>query len=440
MHDIKKLGQVVVLGAAGKMGSGIALLLLQEIVDQENSRLTLVDSNIQACVGLKHYLQEHLVKFAERRINALRQRYSSRSDLVDNVDIIDAFVMQAMDRIRLVSSLEECQDADLIFEAIIEDVEAKATVLRRLNTIAKKDALYFTNTSSIPISVLQKKSGLDKRLVGFHFYNPPAIQQLLEIVFPDNIDNHFRTFSLQLAKQLKKTVVLSKDIAGFIGNGHFIREILYAGERMRELSLAMPPVQAIFNINRVTQEFLLRPMGIFQLIDYVGIDVGQHIAALMSHYLPPHNFVEPLVKEMLALGIKGGQQPDGSQKEGFFRYDKGKPIEIFDLSQKKYLSCQHPDWIAHSQKFLGELPVKLTWKLLSKDEQRAEKILSYFKAMAQQNSQGTMLATDFLEKSRAIAHGLVDDGVAVTIHDVDTVLQKGFFHLYGVDEYFLVGR
>jgi len=171
---------IAVLGAAGKMGSGIALLLLQEMVYMKGATLTLLDTNPAAFTELKEYLKHHLTRYAERNINQLRAKYRERADLVDNVDIIHASVEQGLDCVRFVTSVAECRGARLIFEAITENVSIKAQTLNSVDTYAEQDACYFSNTSSIPIHVLEKESNLKKRLIGFHFYNPPAVQQLLE--------------------------------------------------------------------------------------------------------------------------------------------------------------------------------------------------------------------------------------------------------------------
>jgi 3-hydroxyacyl-CoA dehydrogenase len=421
----------VVLGAAGKMGSGIALLLLQEMALREGGQLILLDINTVGFGALKNYLRKHLTAFGERSINLLRERYAGDSNLIDNEEIINAFVMQGLDKVRCVSAFQECKDANLIFEAIVEDAELKADILRKVASYAHSEAYYFSNTSSIPIHLLQKKSGLKGRLIGFHFYNPPPVQQLVEIIIPDDLQLALKEKAIEIAKNLNKTVVFSKDVAGFIGNGHFIREIVEACQIVRSLEELMPRFEAVAAVNLVTQEFLLRPMGIFQLIDYVGIDVCQLIQRVMTDNLSNGPFTDSLIDEMISSGIKGGQHPDGSQKEGFFQYSKGYPIAVYNLESQKYQTL--------STEKLGPLPTgHITWKVLTRDKARKEKLAAYFAALWQENTLGAEIAQTFLNQSRAIAHLLVDSGVAKSIDDVNTVLEKGFYHLYGVDDPFMV--
>ena len=420
---------VVVLGAAGKMGRGISLLLLTEIARVKNAVLTLMDANVQAFDGLRKYLREHLRRHAERNINELRIQYSDRDDLIDNSDIIHTFVEEAMDRVRCVTSPEECRGARMVFEAIIEDIVLKARVLSEVDKHAR--AYYFTNTSSIPIHILQQKSGLVGRLIGFHFYNPPPVQKLVEVIVPEKIEPGLKDLAVEVGARLNKTLVFSNDVAGFIGNGHLIREIMEACCLVRELQKTLSPVEALCTVNKMTQEFLIRPMGIFQLLDYVGIDVCQLIAKIMTEYLPGNTFFDPLIQEMVRENIKAGQYADGSQKDGFFHYEHGRIEGVYDSMTKSYVPYD-------PAVKLGALPPgHLSWKVLSRDKDKKKKIEVYFNQLWEQQTLGSELARTFLENSLAIAKGLVKEGVAHSLADVDTILEQGFFHLYGVEAPFL---
>ncbi|MEI8364797.1 MAG: 3-hydroxyacyl-CoA dehydrogenase family protein [Parachlamydiaceae bacterium] len=404
--------QVVVLGAVGKMGSGIALLLLQEMAMMENAVLTLLDTNPHGFEGLKKYLREHLGRYADR---------------IHISESKEEFVERALKQVRFVTSVEECHGSTIIFEAIIEDIGVKARVLQDMDKQTEGKAFFFSNTSSIPICVLQQKSRLAGRLIGFHFYNPPAVQKLVEIIVPEVIDARLIDLASAIGRRLQKVVVFSNDVAGFIGNGHFIREIIEADQCVGELQSKMTPLEALCTVNRVTQEFLLRPMGIFQLVDYVGIDVCHHIATIMTKYLPGMVFISPMIEEMLRQGIKGGQNPDGSQKNGFFHYKEGRPVSVYDAKKQTY------EPYSDGGQLQGLLEECIPWKLLSKDPDKDLKIKDYFSHLRKQQTVGATLAESFLKKSKEIAQGLVKHEVARSLADVDTVLKTGFFHLYGVN-------
>lgn len=419
--------KVAVLGAAGKMGSGIASLLLMEMAWRGEGVLALIDVNEEAFSGLKKYLRDQVKRHAERGINRLRERYRERKDLVDNGEMIEEFVEETLNRIECSVSLEDCKGAGAVFEAIVEDVELKGKVLGEVDQIVGGNAWYYTNTSSIPIAVLSKAAGIEGRIVGFHFYNPPAVQKLLEIIYPQNVNEELKVSSKAFAEKLGKVIVYSHDVAGFIGNGHFIREIAVACNRIEKLTGKMKQTEALCTVNHIGQDFLLRPMGIFQLIDYVGIEVCVHIGKVMEKYLKGERFVPQFLEKLLDNGIKGGQHSDGSQKDGVFKYVKGKPVSVYDLEKKGYVDFRTAEWAR-------ELPAgHLSWKELGQRKDRHELLDSYFSALWKQTSEGAKIAREMLEESRRIGHRLVDDGVADRIKDVDTVLENGFYHLYGVD-------
>lgn len=415
--------ETVVLGACGKMGRGIALLLLQQMCGACPIKLTLIDADPKGFEELRRYLRSNLLKTVEKKINALRLMYEGRNDLVDNEEMIKEYMTAAMDSVRCGCSLQDCKGATLIFEAIVEDVEVKSKVLKEVDEITNKRAFFFTNTSSIPISFLQKKAGLDGRLIGYHFYNPPAVQKLLEVVIPSNTDPLLKDFALALAKQMKKIVVISGDVAGFIGNGHFIREIVESCSLVEKLSHSMPEPDAIELVNHITQDYLVRPMGIFQLIDYVGIDVCRRIADVMESFLPGTRLKCALIEQMVQDKVLGGQMPDGRQSPGFFRYDKGRPVEVYDRKQKQYIPCK-PN---HTEMPEGFIP----WKVLVSDPARLEKLCAYFNSLNLSKTKEAELARQFLHHSSNLARTLVKEGVAKNVEDVDTVLMNGFFHLYG---------
>ena len=127
------------------------------------------------------------------------------------------------------------------------------------------------------INELDKKANLKGRIIGFHFYNPPAIQKLVELIVAENTDADLVNFANLYAKNIGKIIVPSRDIAGFIGNGHFMRDALYAINEVEKLSQSLSLPEAIFAINRVSQDFQIRPMGMFQLIDFnVSVGLGKN--------------------------------------------------------------------------------------------------------------------------------------------------------------------
>lgn len=434
----EKLKKVAVIGAAGKMGSGIALLLLQEMaqtsvkkhgnVNSALYQLVLIDANPESLPALKSYLRSNLIKYAEKNINGLRKFYEKNESLVSNEEIIQAFVQTALDITLIGTEVVLAKDSRLIFEAILEDFEVKSTLFRTLQQMNSSDSWYFTNTSSIPIQKLAASAGINSRLIGFHFYNPPAVQKLLEMVIPKSTDPQLINAGKELAARLQKNLVTANDIAGFIGNGHFIREVLFALKETERLSdqYKIPFHEAVFIINSVTERYLLRPMGIFQLIDYVGLDVCLNIMHIMSTYHHDIHSENPILHKMVALGIKGGHDPNGMQKNGFFSYHKHELEKIYSLTKKEYEPL--PDLLA-IEGLMGGFSSPISWKSLQNDPQREKQIEEYFKKLSQMQTAGARLAQRFLTHSEKVIEELVSSGVAQNRADVITVLKQGFFHV-----------
>ena len=444
MNYEERLRNVTVLGAAGKMGSGILLLTAAEMADlslkPENKGrefvLNAMDVSQEGLSGLLEYVRGQARKMAEKKTVALRKMYADRLDLIENYDIIDQYVFDVMKHIRPTTRIEPAYDSTLIFEAIIENADIKVKVLSGIEANNPNKPFYFTNTSSIPIHILDEEAGLDGRILGFHFYNPPAVQKLVELIVTKKTEKDMIQFANAYAKSLRKVVVPSNDFAGFIGNGHFMRDALFAMDEVSRLSADMPFVEALYTINRISQDFLIRPMGIFQLIDYVGIDVCKFIMQVMNPHCPGEDVYSPLLDKMMSLGVKGGQNPDGSQKDGFLKYEKGRPAAVYDPDKRAYVDISSFQEDADTR--IGQPPESvIAWRNVIRMPDKDQALAAYFGDLAGLDTLGGELARSYGGRSKAIALKLVSDGVAQKEDDVNTVLLTGFFHAYGpINAYF----
>ncbi|NVO11856.1 MAG: 3-hydroxyacyl-CoA dehydrogenase family protein [Bacteroidales bacterium] len=444
MNYEEKLQNVSVLGAAGKMGSGILLLTAVEMADlqlkPENRTksfiLNAIDVSPVALSGLYGYLKTQVKKNAEKKVVQLRQVYKDNPDLIENSDIIEQYVDDVMKVVLFSTRVESTYESNLIFEAIVEDSDIKVKIFSQILENNKKNPWFLTNTSSVPISELDSRSGLKGNILGFHFYNPPAVQKLVELITTKNTNKELIEFSKIYAKNLNKKLVPSNDFAGFIGNGHFMRDLLFGIKKVEELAKEMSFVEAVYAVNRVSQDFLIRPMGIFQLMDYVGVDVCQKILQVMQLRLKDENLHSSLIDKLINQGIKGGQNSDGSQKSGILLYSKGKPVAIYDPKKKDY---------DHIETFRSSIDVKLgklptshkPWKDVIANKQRDEFLKSYFKELASLNTFGSNLAKEYHISSKNIGLNLVKDGIADNDDNFNTVMLTGFFHAYGPINNFL---
>ena len=445
MTYAERLEKTAVLGAAGKMGSGIVLLTALEMADLgldpanrgRDFVLHAVDISEPALAGLLRYLRDQARKAAEKKAVWLRGAYADRPDLVENAEIVDRYVEDVLAVVRPTTRLEAAFGANVVFEAAVEDPDLKVGLLGRIRAEGSKEAWFLTNTSSIPIGELDAKAGLDGRIVGFHFYNPPAVQKLVELIRAGTTRPELAAFAAEYAKKLRKVVVPSNDVAGFIGNGHFMRDALHGIAEAERLAPEHGFAGAVYMVNKVSQDLLVRPMGIFQLVDYVGLDVCRYILGVMAaRSAAGAGLHSPLLDRLAGLGVKGGQFADGSQKDGLLRYEKGRPAGIIDPEAGAYVPLA--EIAARCDERLGPPPASArSWKAVMGLPDRAAFLEGFFRELGAATTLGAELARRYGRRSKEIGLGLVRDGIAAREEDVNTVMLTGFYHAYGpINGYF----
>ncbi len=440
----ERLENVAVLGAAGKMGSGILLLTAVHMADlslQNKDKtyvLYAIDVSDRALTGLMEYLRVQVRKLAEKKTVWLRQMYAGREDLIENFDIIDEYIMDVLKIVRPVTAIEAAYNSNIVFEAVNENRALKVKLFTQIKQHATKDVWFFTNTSSVPIHLIDEEALLGGKVIGFHFYNPPAVQRLVELIKTDNTQQEVVDFAYEYAKNLKKIVVPSNDFAGFIGNGHFMRDGLHGISEAEKLAKEnnIPLHQAIYMINKITQEYLIRPMGIFQLMDYVGIDVMQFILNVMNPFVNDEDLHSDLLDKMMEQGVKGGQFSSGAQKDGFLKYEKGKPVAVWDTDKKEYVSFD--SFKTEADAMLGAIPETVVpWKATLKMKNKEDVFSTFYTDLKASDTLGATIAVRYGKRSKAIGEKLVSDNVAHNADDVNTVMLTGFFHAYGpINNYF----
>ncbi len=442
MNYANRLSNVSVLGAAGKMGSGILLLMSQELYDlskqpennELNFSLNAIDISTEALQGILKYIEKQSRKAAERKPENIR-KYFSESNLTEE-EMTEQYVKGVLGIIHPSTDLMDATKSTLVFEAASEDKDLKIKLLSEINKNSNLFPWFFTNTSSIPIHFIDEQAGLNGRVLGFHFYNPPAVQRLVELITTENTDALLVETAHQVAKRLRKVIVPSNDVAGFIGNGHFMRDALFAISEVERLTSDLGFVKSLYAVNSVSQKFLIRPMGIFQLCDYVGNDVVQFILKVMNPYIEKEDLHSDLLDRFVDAGIKGGQNPDGSQKNGFLKYESGRITGVYDFEKGEYVDLDSIK--SEVNEFLGPLPENYKpWKEIIRDQEKENLLTTIFSALKNLNTPGAQLAIKYALQSKEIGLNLVKDKVANSAEDVNKVLLTGFYHAYGpVNEYF----
>lgn len=215
--------------------------------------------------------------------------------------------------------------ADLIIEAVPENIELKKDILKKAEELARLDTIIASNTSTIPIETLATCLQHPQRLIGIHFFNPVAKMPLVEVIPGSNTDQKVLDQALSWVIDLKKLPLKVKSTPGFFVNRVLLPYILQA------LVLMQQGIQKEL-IDKSATEFGM-PMGPLELADKVGLDVCLAALKSMGQSLPPE--LEESLTTLLhsgSLGQKTGQ--------GLYRYRKGtiETRSIRDLSQLMY--CQ----------------------------------------------------------------------------------------------------
>jgi 3-hydroxyacyl-CoA dehydrogenase/enoyl-CoA hydratase/3-hydroxybutyryl-CoA epimerase len=217
----------------------------------------------------------------------------------------------AFARLRMDVKGDGVADADVVIEAIFENVEAKRALYAELEPKLKADAILATNTSSIKIETLCEKLRDPSRLVGIHFFNPVAQLQLVEIVHGASTRSQVAQNAVKFTRKLDKLPLPCKSAPGFVVN-----RILtpYVNEALFALESGIPAAV----IDRVGKDFGM-PMGPIELTDVVGLDVSLHVGRVLAEAFQ-RRVPEILVKlvEQKKLGRKTG--------EGFYVWRDGKPV------------------------------------------------------------------------------------------------------------------
>ncbi|HEY8822824.1 MAG TPA: 3-hydroxybutyryl-CoA dehydrogenase [Dermatophilaceae bacterium] len=270
---MKRIGVV----GCGLMGAGIA-----EVCARVGLDVVVAESSGAAAVAGRTRLEKSLLRAEER----------GRIDSAPEV----------LDRIRLVESLEDLADRDLVVEAIIEDEAAKVALFKQLDRIVtSRDAVLASNTSSIPIMKLAVATSRPSHVLGVHFFNPVPVLSLVELV-PSLLTAHdtterARTF---VEKTLGKHAIDCQDRAGFVVNALLIPFVLSA-IRMLESGFATAE-----DIDEGLVRGAAHPQGPLALADLIGLDTVRAVAeSLYDEFKEPLYASPPLLARMVDAGLLG---------------------------------------------------------------------------------------------------------------------------------------
>jgi len=273
---MKKIKNVGVIGG-GLMGSGIA-----QVSAAAGFPTAVREVSEDLCAKSRQSIEKTLAKGIERGKVTPAERDATLKNL------------------RFVTRLEDLADSDLFIEAVVEDLDVKNSLWSQLDQIARPDAIFASNTSSLTIIAMATASGRPDRMLGLHFFNPVPLMKLVEVVRTITTSEETEQRALDFVKGLGKEPIRAKDSSGFIVNLLLIPYMLDA------INALEANVATVEDIDKGMQLGAGHPMGPFTLLDFVGLDTAYKIAEIMfeeyrdRRYAPP-----PLLKRMVLAGMLG---------------------------------------------------------------------------------------------------------------------------------------
>lgn len=293
VREIRKLGVI----GAGTMGGGITMNFLN--------------------AGLPVTLLETKQEALERGLATIRKNYEAQ---VKKGKLSEEKLEARMALISPTLSYEDLKDADLIIEAVFEELGVKEQVFRKLDEVAKPGAILASNTSTLDVNKIAAFTRRPQDVVGMHFFSPVNVMKLLEVVRGEHTAKDVLATVMQLAKKIRKTAVVSGVCDGFIGNRmveQYIRQALFMLEEG-----ALPA-----QVDRAIEAFGFA-MGPFRMSDLAGNDIGWAIRK--RRYLEqPDLHYSKIADRLCELG-RFGQKTGG----GWYDYQAGerraKPSKLVD--------------------------------------------------------------------------------------------------------------
>jgi 3-hydroxybutyryl-CoA dehydrogenase len=285
-----EISRVVVIGF-GTMGTGIAQIFAQtgfEVVAVDLSEDILrkgIEIIISGPFGLKRLLEKG--KITESQMQEILSRIKTTTNLI-----------------------EAARSADFAIEAVFEDLEVKKRVFKELDAHAPRHAILASNTSTLSITALAAVTNRPDKVIGMHFFNPPQVMKLVEIVRGLQTSDETVELAKKLAEKLGKVPVLCKDVPGFIANRIGIIAILEA------IRLYEQGVASARDIDTAMKLGYNWPMGPLELADFIGLDVLLNISEILYKetgnlaYHPP-----TILRRLVTAGYLGRKT-----NRGFYTY------------------------------------------------------------------------------------------------------------------------
>lgn len=295
-RDLKPLPiQTVAVIGAGTMGSGIAMAF-----SSAGFTVILVDANLEGLERGRQIIRSNYEGNAKRGRMTAEQAEAAIAQIVTTID------------------MSEIKAADLIVEAVFENMDLKKEVLSAVDELAPEHAIIASNTSSLSVTELASATGRPDKVVGLHFFSPAHVMKLLEIVRSDLTSAETLLTALDIAKRIKKIPAVSGDGFGFIGNRMMLDGAFREAEQM------LLEGAAIDQIDGAIETFGFA-MGPGRVNDMAGVDIGTLVRqqlALRAERADPYCIVSDTLTPMGRIGQKAGK--------GFYNYSVDPRVGAMD--------------------------------------------------------------------------------------------------------------
>ncbi|OQV16951.1 Hydroxyacyl-coenzyme A dehydrogenase, mitochondrial [Hypsibius exemplaris] len=299
-RKISKIKDVMIVGS-GLMGAGIA-----QVAAAAGMNVHLVDQSSDALERAKEQIKDSMGKFAKKQFPDDKQKAQTH-------------VQETMGKIRChTDPCVPAGQADIIIEAIVENLEVKRDLFHRLDVVAANHTIFASNTSSLSIGAIAASTSRRDRFGGLHFFSPVPMMKLLEVIRIDQTSDDTFDSMMEFAKTIGKAPVACKDTPGFIVNRLLIPYMCEA-VRMVERGDATPA-----DIDTAMQLGAGYKIGPLALMDFTGVDLGKHIidgwhkADPTNPVFQPSGLIDKMVREG-KFGRKSGH--------GFYDYSQQKDAE-----------------------------------------------------------------------------------------------------------------